>query len=152
MAFTDPPYNVNYANAEKDKRKGKKPSDSLRCAWRRLWCAAVRCLRQRPDRHEGRHLHLHVIIGARPAAEGVPRRWREVAHLRDLGQEHFVAQITSANTSPSFMEGRHRSLLVRRARPRRRLVLRQATQERLAPYDEAGGLGRAGDPQFFQEP
>ena len=23
MAFTDPPYNVNYANAEKDKRKGK---------------------------------------------------------------------------------------------------------------------------------
>ena len=43
-------------------------------------------------------------------------------------------------------------LLVRRARPGRRLVLRQAGQERPAPDHEAGGPGRAGDQELQQEP
>ena len=53
---------------------------------------------------------------------------------------------------PLRLEGRRRSLLVRRPRPGRCLVLRQAAQERSAPDDEAGGAGRAGDPQLVEEP
>jgi hypothetical protein len=41
---------------------------------------------------------------------------------------------------------------VRRARPGRCLVLRQAAQERPAPDHEAGGVGRARYSEFVQEP
>ena len=81
MAFTDPPYNVNYANSAKDKLRGKnRPilNDALGEDFGALlYDACVNIL----ARHQGRGLHLHVVVGARhgcrrrsarPAASGRP--------------------------------------------------------------------------------
>ena len=156
MTFSDPPYNVNYANSAKDKLRGKnRPilNDNLGEDFGALlYDACVNILTV----HQGRGLHLHVVVGARHAAEGVPRGRRQVVDLRHLGQEHLHARplglSAPVRADPLRLEGRHRSLLVRRPRPGRCLVLRQAAQERPAPDDEAGGAGRARDPQLVQEP
>ena len=134
MCFTDPPYNVNYANAAKDKRKGKnRPilNDALGEEFGELlYDASVNILTMT----KGASLHLHVVVGARHAAEGVPRGRRQVVDLRDLGQEHVHARPlglpASVRADPLWLEGGHRSLLVRCARPGRRLVHRQAREER----------------------
>ena len=81
MAFTDPPYNVNYANTAKDKLRGKnRPilNDALGDDFGALlYDACVNIL----TRDQGRRLHLHVIVGARhgcrrlsarPAGSGRP--------------------------------------------------------------------------------
>ena len=66
MAFTDPPYNVNYANSAKDKLRGKnRPilNDALGEDFGALlYDACVNIL----TRDQGRGLHLHVVVGARP--------------------------------------------------------------------------------------
>jgi ParB-like nuclease domain len=70
MTFCDPPYNVDYANTPKDKLRGKhRPilNDDPR---RRLRSVPLRRLRQHPERHQGRLLHLHEQLGAGHA----PRR------------------------------------------------------------------------------
>ena len=72
MTFTDPPYNVNYANTAKDKLRGKnRPilNDKLGEDFGALlYDACVNIL----DHHQGRGLHLYVVVGARPATEGLP--------------------------------------------------------------------------------
>ena len=64
MAFTDPPYNVNYANSAKDKLRGKnRPilNDALGDEFGALlYDACVNIL----TRDQGRGLHLHVVVGA----------------------------------------------------------------------------------------
>jgi hypothetical protein len=52
MAFTDPPYNVNYANSEKDKKKGKS-RPILNDALGECQCEAVA---NDPERTSGQHL------------------------------------------------------------------------------------------------
>jgi hypothetical protein len=150
MAFTDPPYNVNYANSAKDKLRGKnRPilNDALGDGFGALLQAASANVLAV---YQGRRLHLHVVIGTRHTAEGVPRGRRQVVDLRDLGQKHVHARPrrlpTAVRAHSLWLEGRHRPLLVRRARSRGCLVVRQAPQERSAPDYEAGGAGRTRDP------
>ena len=132
MCFSDPPYNVNYANSAEDKLRRQEPADPERCPRRGVRRAALRRLRQHPHRHQGRGLHLHVVVGAGHAAEGVPRGRRPLVHVRDLGQEHLHARAVRLSApvraDPLRLEGRRRSLLVRRPRPGRCLVHRQAAR------------------------
>ena len=89
MTFSDPPYNVDYANSPKDKLRGKhRPilNDDLAV---RLRSVPVRRLRQHAERDQGRVLHLHEQLGAAHAAARFHGRRRQVVDLRHLGQEHL---------------------------------------------------------------
>ena len=112
--------------------------------------------RQHARRHQGRELHLHVVVGTRHAAEGVPRGWWQVVDLRDLGQEHLYARPcrlpAAIRADPVRLERRRRPLLVRCARSGRRVAVRQAAQERPAPDDEAGRSRRASHQELVKEP
>ena len=79
MTFTDPPYNVDYANSPKDKLRGKhRPilNDNLGCGFEAF---LQRRLRQHPLGHQGCGLRVHVSHPSctrcsgrspRPAANG----------------------------------------------------------------------------------
>src|SRR3546814_8836710 len=62
--------------------------------------------------------------------------------LRDLGEEHLHSRArrlpAPVRADPVRLEGRRRPLLVRCARPGRRVAFRQAGEERPAPDDEDG--------------
>ena len=156
MAFTDPPYNVDYANTAKDKLRGKnRPilNDALGEDFDALlYDACVNILTVT----KGACLHLHVVVGARPAAEGLPRGRRQVVDLRHLGQEHLHARARGlpapVRADPLRLEGRHRSLTGAARATRATSGSSTSRTERSAPDHEAGGAGRAGDPQFVQEP
>ena len=156
MTFTDPPYNVDYANSPKDKLRGKhRPilNDNLGSGFEAfLLDACVNIL----SGHQGRRVCLHEQLGAAHAAASVHGRRRQMVDVRDLGQEHVHPRprrlSTPIRADPLRLEGGARPLLVRRSRPGRRLVLRQAGPERPASDNEAGGAGRAGDPELEQEP
>ena len=156
MTFCDPPYNVNYANTAKDKLRGKnRPilNDKLGEDFGALlYDACVNILAVTKGA-------VYICMSSSEldtATEGLSRGRRQVVDLRDLGQEHLHARALGLSApiraDPLRLEGRHRSLLVWCARPGRRLVLRQAAQERPAPDDEAGRTGRARHPQLVQEP
>ena len=88
MTFTDPPYNVDYANSPKDKLRGKhRPilNDNLGGGFETF----LRRLRQHPHRHQGRRVRVHVIVGAAYAPERVYRCRGQMVDLRDLGQAHL---------------------------------------------------------------
>ena len=72
MTFTDPPYSVDYANSPKDKLRGKHRPDPQRQSRCRLRGIPAARLRQHPQRHQGRRVHVHVVIGAGHAAAGLP--------------------------------------------------------------------------------
>ena len=64
MTFTDPPYNVDYANSAEDKSRGKNRAilnDALGEGFERLPAGG---LSQHARRHQGRDLCLHVVLGA----------------------------------------------------------------------------------------
>ena len=132
------------------------PPDPERQSRRRLRGVPARRLHQPPQRDQGCDLHLHEQLRAAHAAAGVRGRRRQVVDLRDLGQAHLHPRPgrlpAAVRADPLRLARGQRPLLVRRPRPGRRLVLRQAGQERPAPDHEAGGAGRAGDPQLEQEP
>ena len=89
MTFTDPPYNVDYANSPKDKLRGKhRPilNDNLGCRLRGL---PARCLRQHPPRHQGCGLRLHVLVRAAHAPARVHRGRRQMVDVRDLGEAYL---------------------------------------------------------------
>ena len=150
MCFTDSPYNVDYANSPKDKLRGKhRPilNDNLGSGFEAfLYDACVNIL----SVTKGAVYVVHEQLRAAHAAAGVHRGRRQVVDLRHLGQEHVHARPrrlpAAIRTDPVRLEGGQRPLLVRRAGPGRRVVLRQARPERPAPDDEAGRAGRAGDP------
>ena len=89
MTFTDPPYNVDYANSPKDKLRGKhRPilNDNLGGGFEAfLHDACVNII----SVTKGALLRVHVIVGATHAAARFHRGRREVVHIRDLGQEHL---------------------------------------------------------------
>ncbi len=145
LCFTDPPYNVDYGNSGKDRMRQETP-DPQRQSGRRLRTLSVRRLRQHPDRHQGRGLCLHVVLGTTDAATRVPRGRRALVDLCDLCQEHLHAGPrrlpAPVRADPLWMEGGHRPLLVRRARPGPRLVRGQAGAQRSgAPGELAEGRG-----------
>jgi hypothetical protein len=119
MCFTDSPYNVNYST--KDKKRGKsRPilNDALGEEFGVfLLDACVNILTVT----KGAGVLVHVIIGARHVAEGIPRRRRKVVDLRDLGEEHLHAWAVRlpapVRADPLRLEAGYRSLLVRRPRP-----------------------------------
>jgi hypothetical protein len=75
-------------------------------------------LRQHPERHQGRLLHLHEQLGAAHPAARFHRRRREVVDVRDLGQKHL-------HPRPGRLPAPVRAHLVRLAcRPRPVLVWR----------------------------
>ena len=142
MVFTDPPYNVNYGATMKDKLRGKKSQDRQRQSGRRLRTVPAGCLHQPARGHQGRDLHLHVLLGVAHAAPRLHGGGRPLVHVRHLGQEHFhdgpFRLPAAVRTDPVRLEGRHGSLLVRRAGPGRRLVHQEAGRERSPSDDEAG--------------
>ena len=155
MTLCDPPYNVDYANSPKDKLRGKhRPilNDNLGVGFEAF---LLRRLRQHPQRHQGRRVHLHEQLGAAHAAARVHRGRRQVVDVRHLGQEHLHARpgrlSAAVRADLVRLEGRARPILVRRPRSGRRVVLRQAGPERSASDHEAGGAGRAGDPELEQD-
>jgi hypothetical protein len=156
MTFCDPPYNVNYANTPKDKLRGKhRPimNDNLGGGFEAfLYDACVNIL----SVTKGACYICMSSSEAGHAAAGLPRCRRQVVDVRDLCQEHLHAWPgrlpAPIRADPLWLERGQRSLLVRRPGPGRRVVRRQAGQERPAPDDEAGRSGRAGDPQLEQGP
>ena len=88
MTFTDPPYNVDYANSPKDKLRGKhRPilNDDLGAGFEAFLhdaCANILSVTK------GAVLRLHVIVGAAHPAAGVHRGRRQVVNVRDLGEAH----------------------------------------------------------------
>jgi ParB-like nuclease domain len=156
MTFCDPPYNVDYANSPKDKLRGKhRPilNDSLGIGFEAFLyetCVNILSITKGACYICMSSSELHTLQRAFATAGG------KVVDLRDLGEEHLHAwpgRLSKAiRADPLRLEGGQRSLLVRRPRSGRRLVLRQARQERPAPDHEAGGPGRAGDPELEQDP
>ena len=156
MAWTDPPYNVDYGNTSKDKQRGKGRkilNDNLGDGFEAFLTDACTNL---VERDQGCDLHRHEQLRAAHAAAGVHGCRRQVVDLRDLGQARLhpgPGRLSApVRADPLWLARRGRALLVRCPRPGRRLVLRQADPERPAPDHEAGGAGRAGDPQLEQEP
>ena len=155
MAWTDPPYNVDYGNTAKDKQRGKGRkilNDNLGDGFEAFLTAA--CTNLVSVTKGAIYIamsssELHTLQRAFLAAGG---KWSTFViwakHAFTLGRADYQRQY-----EPILYGWRDgsRPLLVRRARPGRRLVLRQAGQERSAPDHEAGGAGRAGDPQLEQD-
>ena len=109
MTFTDPPYNVDYANSPKDKLRGKhRPilNDDLGAGFEAFLhdaCANILAVTK------GARLRLHVVIGAAHAAAGVHGGRRQVVDLRDLGEAYLHPRplpTISASTSRSCTAGR----------------------------------------------
>ena len=63
MVFCDPPYNVNYGATMKDKLRGKNAEDRQRQSGPGLRTVPARRLREHAGGHQGRDLHLHVVLG-----------------------------------------------------------------------------------------
>ncbi len=149
MTWTDPPYNVDYGNTAKDKRRGKDRkilNDNLGDGLRAV---PHRRLHQHRERHQGGDLHRDEQLGAAHPATGLRRRRRQMVDLRHLGQARLHPRpgrlSAPVRADPLWLAGGCRALLVRGRGSGRRLVLRQAGEERPASDDEAGGAGRAGD-------
>jgi len=97
MSFTDPPYNVNYANSAKDKLRGKDRAiinDNLGDGFYDFLLAALTPLLTHCQ--GGIYVamsssELDTLQAAFRAAGGHPSRRRAFLDLRDLGQEYFYA-------------------------------------------------------------
>ena len=156
MAWTDPPYNVDYGNTSKDKQRGKGRkilNDNLGDGFEAFLtdaCTNLVSVTKGAIYIAMSSSELHTLQRAFAAAGG---KWSTFViwakHAFTLGRADYQRQYEPILYG--WRDGQ-RPLLVRRPRPGRRLVLRQAGQERPAPDHEAGGAGRAGDPQLEQEP
>ena len=93
MVFTDPPYNVNYANTAKDKMRGNGSPDPERQP--RRWLPRLPV--GGTDAHVGplswRHLRGHVILRTRRPAVGLSHCRRQVVDLHHLGEAHLHARV-----------------------------------------------------------
>ena len=156
MTFCDPPYNVDYANSPKDKLRGKhRPilNDDLGGGFEAFLydaCVNIVSVTKGACYICMSSSELHTLQRAFAAAGG---KWSTFViwakNTFTLGRADYQRQYEPILYG---WHARARPLLVRRAGPGRRVVLRQAGAERPASDDEAGGAGRAGDPQFEQEP
>ena len=150
MVFTDPPYNVNYEGKTAKKLKiandtlGGKFYEFLRDA-----CANMLAVTQ------GRHLHLHVVVGVAHALPGVHGGRRPLVHVRHLGEAPLhagpVGLPAAVRADPVRLAQGHGSLLVRRPEPGRRVVHQAADGEPGTTGRRAGAarspasrLGRSG--------
>ena len=155
MAWTDPPYNVDYGNTSKDKQRGKGRkilNDNLGDGFEAFLtdaCTNLVSVTKGAIYIAMSSSELHTLQRAFTAAGG---KWSTFViwakHTFTLGRADYQRQYEPILYG--WRDGQ-RPLLVRRPRPGRRLVLRQAGQERPAPDHEAGGAGRAGDPQLEQD-
>ena len=108
MTFTDPPYNVDYGSSAKDKLRGNRRkilNDDLGGGFEAfLQHACVNIL----QRHQGRRVRVHVVIGAAHAAAGLRGGRRQVVARSSSGPStpsRSVAPITRGNTNPSCTAG-----------------------------------------------
>ena len=155
MCFTDSPYNVDYANSPKDKLRGKhRPilNDNLGSGFEAFLydcCVNVLSVTKGAVYWCMSSSELHTLQSAFTAAGG---KWSTFViwakSTFTLGRADYQRQYEPILYG--WKEGQ-RPLLVRRPRPGRCVVLRQARQERPAPDHEARCAGRAGDPQLEQE-
>ena len=152
MVFTDPPYNVNYANSAKDKMRGKDRAilnDNLGDGFYDFLLAALT-----PTIAHCRggiyvamsSSELDVLQAAFRAAGG---KWSTfiiwAKNTFTLGRADYQRQYEPILYG---WPGRRATSLVWRPRSGRRLEYQEAAEERSAPDHEAGGAGRARDSQF----
>jgi hypothetical protein len=131
MTFTDPPYNVNYANTAKDKLRGKnRPilNDNLGDDFGEFLTAA--CTN---------------ILSVTKGAVYVAMSSSELDTLQSAFRTRRLSAPVRANSVR--LARRSRSLLVRRTRSGRCLADQETCQERSAPDHEAGGTSGARHPQ-----
>ena len=156
MCFTDPPYNVNYANSAKDKLRGKnRPilNDALGEDFGALlYDACVNILTvtkgaiyicmssseldtlQKAFREAGGKWSTFVIWAKNTFTLGrsdYQRQYEPILYGWKDGADHYWCGARDQGDVWFFDK---------------------PAQERPAPDDEAGGAGRAGDPQFVEEP
>ena len=157
MTFTDPPYNVDYAQLDRRTSCGASTrpilNDNLGNGFEAFLldaCANVLCVTKGACYVCMSSSELHTLQRAFTAAGG---KWSTFViwakHTFTLGRADYQRQY---RTDPVWLACGARPLLVRRAGSRRRLVLRQAGEERSPSHPEAGRADRAGDPQLEQEP
>ncbi len=128
MRFTDPPYSVDYANTSKDKQRGKhRPilNDNLGNNFEELLRAATANILTATKGAIYVCMSSSELDTLQRAFRDAGGRWSTFViwskHTFTLGPRRLP---TAVRTDPIWLEGRHRPLLVRRAGPRRRLVLR----------------------------
>jgi hypothetical protein len=152
MVFTDPPYNVNYANSAKDKMRGKDRAilnDNLGDGFYDFLLAALT-----PTVAHCRggiyvamsSSELDVLQAAFRAAGG---KWSTfiiwAKNTFTLGRADYQRQYEPILYGwPEGARKRHWC----GDRDQGDVWHQEAAEERSAPDDEAGGAGRAGDPQF----
>nr|WP_307753587.1 ParB N-terminal domain-containing protein [Xanthomonas albilineans] len=155
MAFTDPPYNVNYANAAKDKASNKnRPilNDNL---GEGSWASLDLSMHEHSGMHQGCGLHRHEFQRTGYAAVGLSCRCRPLVDLHHLGQEHLhdgpCGLPASVRAHPVRLARGHRSFLVRCPRSRRRLANQETAKKRSASDHETRRIGRARRAQQQQD-
>jgi hypothetical protein len=156
MAFTDPPYNVDYGNSAKDKMRGKDRrimNDDLgEGFFQFLYDACLNLLVVT----KGACYVAHELFRAAHLAKGLDQGRRQVVHVHHLVQEHLHTRSCGlpapVRTDPVRLEAGLGSLLVRRPRSVGHLELQQAPGQRPAPDHETGRAGRAGHQEFIEEP
>ena len=153
MAFTDPPYNVDYGNRAKDKMRGKDRRILNDALGEGFYQFLLRHLRQPAVVTKGACYVCMSSSELHTLQTRLHRRRRQVVDLHHLGEEHLHPRPgrlpAPVRADPLWLEAGQRSLLVRRPRPGRRLVRRQAAGQRPASDHEAGGTGRARHHQFL---
>jgi hypothetical protein len=155
MTFTDPPYNVDYANTPKDKlRRKNRPilNDNLGSGFETFLldsCANILSVTKGAVYICMSSSELHTLQRAFAAAGG---KWSTFViwakHTFTLGRADYQRQYEPILYG--WKEGSDHYWCG--ARAGRRMVHRQASAQRPAPDDEAGGSGRARDPQLEQIP
>jgi hypothetical protein len=155
VCFTDPPYNVNYANGSDTKRSGKKRpilNDALGAEFGELLydsCVNILTVSEGAVYICMSSSELDTLQQAFRKAGG---KWSTFVIWAKTPLPS-AARTTSASMSRSSMAGKTVPITTGWA-PATRATSGSSTtrQERPAPNHEAGGVSRAGDPKLLQEP
>lgn len=145
MTFTDPPYNVNYANTSKDRLRGTdRPilNDNLGedfGAFLKNACQNMLRVTKGSVYIAMSSSELDTLQSAFRAAGG---RWSTfiiwAKNTFTLGRSDYQRQY---EPNPVWLARRRRTLLVRCARPRRRVANKETAKERFASHHEARRVG-----------
>jgi hypothetical protein len=156
MVFSDPPYNVNYGATMKDKLRGKKrkiANDDLGDGFERFLrdaCTNILAVTKGAIYICMSSSELHTLYRAFTESGG---HWSTfliwAKNTFTMGRSDYQRQYEPILYG--WKEGTDH-LLVRRARPGRRVVHQEARCQRPASDDEAGGVGRTRNSQLEQKP
>ena len=156
MTFTDPPYNVDYGSSPRTScgaSIGQILNDDLGTGFEAFLhdaCANILAVTKGAVYVCMSSSELHTLQKAFTAAGG---KWSTFViwakHAFTLGRADYQRQYEPI---PVRLAGRSRSLLVRARDQGDVWFFDKPVAERPAPDHEAGGAGRAGDPELEQEP